>query len=72
MIAQMKYMKQVAGIDVIGLGTDFDGIGGELEIDGAGEMQKLAEAMEQAGFTLPEIEKVFYKNVLRVYQTVLG
>ena len=72
MIAQMKYMKQVAGIDVIGLGTDFDGIGGELEIDGAGEMQRLAEAMEQAGFTLPEIEKVFYKNVLRVYQTVLG
>ena len=72
MIAQMKYMKQVAGIDVIGLGTDFDGIGGELEIDGAGEIQRLAEAMEQAGFTLPEIEKVFYKNVLRVYQTVLG
>lgn len=72
MLRHMKYIKNIAGIDVIGLGTDFDGIGGDLEIDGAGEMQKLADAMSLSGFTTGEIEKVFYKNVLRVYQTVLG
>lgn len=72
MIAHMRYIQRKAGIDVIGLGTDFDGIGGALEIQGAGEMQKLAEAMEQAGFHTEEIEKIFYKNVLRVYKEVLG
>ena len=72
MIAHIRYIKKVAGIDVIGLGTDFDGIGGDLEINGAGQMQKLADAMSLAGFTTEEIEKVFWKNVMRVYETVLG
>ena len=34
-------------------------------------MQLLAEAMERDGFTTGEIEAVFYKNVLRVYQELL-
>ena len=72
LINHMKYMKNIAGAEVIGLGTDFDGIGGTLEINGCGEMQKLADAMDAAGFTVDEIEKVFYRNVLRVMKTVLG
>lgn len=72
MIRHIQYIKKVAGMDVIGLGTDFDGISGVLEITGAGEIQKLAEAMDRAGFTEEEIEKVFYKNALRVYKEVLG
>ncbi len=72
MIAHIKYIKKVAGIDVIGLGTDFDGIGGKLEIENCSQIQKLAEAMDRAGFTPDEIEKVFYRNVLRVYKEVLG
>lgn len=72
MIRHIRYIKNVAGIDVIGLGTDFDGITGSLEIANAAEIQKLAEAMDAAGFTVDEIEKVFYRNALRVYKEVLG
>lgn len=72
MIRHMKHMKNVAGIDTVALGSDLDGIGGNLEIDGADKMPLLAKAMDAAGFTDNEIEKVFYANTLRVFIDVLG
>lgn len=54
------------------LGTDFDGISGRLQINGAGEMQKLAAALSDNGYKPDEIEKIFYKNVLRVFRNVIG
>ncbi|MGM9946651.1 dipeptidase [Floccifex sp.] len=71
MVAQIQYIKELAGIDVIGLGTDFDGINCELEIQDASYMPKLQQALLDAGFSKEEVEKIFYKNVLRVYQEVL-
>ncbi|MGN0314867.1 MAG: dipeptidase [Fusicatenibacter sp.] len=71
MIRHMKYLRNIGGIEVIGLGTDFDGFGGEVEIMDAGGMQKLADAMSINGFTDGEIEKVFSGNVLRVFREVL-
>lgn len=71
MIRHIRHMKQVGGIEVVGLGTDFDGIGSQVEIQDASQMQLLAEAMEKDGFTAGEIEQVFYQNVLRVYRDSL-
>ena len=71
-IAHIRHIKNVGGIDCIGLGTDFDGIGSNIEVLGAGKMPLLAQAMEKAGFKTEEIEKVFYKNVLRVYKEILS
>jgi membrane dipeptidase len=71
MIAHMKHMKQIGGIQCIGLGSDFDGIGGELEIGSPEDLPVLERAMRKAGFTESEIEAVFYKNVLRVYKEIL-
>ena len=71
MIQHIKYLRNIGGIDVIGLGTDFDGFGGKVEITDAGCMQKLADGMSIAGFTDSEIEKVFSGNVLRVFREVL-
>lgn len=70
-IEQIKYIKNLAGIDVIGLGTDFDGINSELEIKDASQMAKLAQALKEEGFSEEEIEKIFYRNALRVYKEVL-
>ena len=72
MIRHIRHIRKVAGTDVIGLGTDFDGIRGSLEADGAGGVPILAGALEKADFSSEEIEKIFYKNVLRVYTQVLG
>lgn len=71
MIAHIQYIRNAAGIDAIGLGTDFDGIDDTLEIRGAGRMQMLADALSLAGFTEGEIEKIFWRNVMRVYEDVL-
>ncbi len=71
MIRHIRHMKQVGGIQVIGLGSDFDGIGNQVEIQDASKMQLLAQAMEREGFTTGEIEAVFYGNVLRLYREIL-
>lgn len=70
MTAHMKHMKKVAGVDVIGLGSDHDGISNELESGGCDGMQLIADAMSKEGFSDEEIEKVFHKNVLRVFGDV--
>ncbi|MCF0105291.1 MAG: membrane dipeptidase, partial [Holdemanella sp.] len=71
MVKHIKYIKELAGIDVIGLGTDFDGISCELEIKDASYMHLLEKALYEEGFSKEEVEKIFYKNVLRVYKEVL-
>lgn len=70
-VAHIRHMKQVGGIGVIGLGSDFDGIPNGTEFGDSAGMQLLAEYMEKAGFTTGEIEAVFYRNVMRVYRELL-
>ncbi len=71
MVRHMKHMKNVGGIGCIGLGSDFDGIGGELEMKTAADLPLLEAEMRRQGFTESEIEAVFHGNVLRVYKEVL-
>ena len=71
MVRHMKHMKQVGGIGCIGLGSDFDGIGGELEMKTAADLPLLEMEMRRQGFAESEIEAVFHGNVLRVYKEVL-
>ena len=71
LVRHARYIYNVAGCDSVGLGTDFDGIDDQLEVNGAGEMQKFADALSVAGFTTGEIEKIFWRNVMRVYEEVL-
>ena len=40
-------------------------------MNGAADTQMLADKLRQEKFTEDEIEKIFYKNVLRVYKEVL-
>lgn len=70
-IRHMKYIRALAGIDVLALGTDFDGIDPEIEMKNASMMPRLFQRMKEEGFTDEEIEKVAYKNFLRVMQAVL-
>lgn len=71
MIKHIKHIKNVGGIDVVALGSDFDGIDCEVEIANVSEMGKLAIELEKEGFTTDEIEKIYYKNALRVIKEVL-
>ena len=71
MVEHMKHIRQVGGAGCIGLGSDFDGIYGEVESGNSAGLPRLAEAMESAGFTAGEVEAVFHGNVLRLYREVL-
>lgn len=66
MIAHVKHIKNIGGIDVLALGTDFDGIGNEVEIENIGEIGKLRDTLLKEGFTNSEIDKIFYGNVKKV------
>ena len=70
-IAMIQHIKKVGGIDVIGIGTDFDGIQGKLDIDNCSKMSLLADGLSVNGFTDDETEKIFNRNVLRVLHEAL-
>ena len=70
MVEHIRYIVNVGGIDCIGLGSDFDGIHNKLEIKNASGLPRLYEALRKY-FSEEDIEKIFYKNVLRVYKEFL-
>ncbi len=70
-VEHAKYIVNVGGIEVLGLGSDFDGIATHAELPDAGKMYRLYEALHRAGFSEGELDKIFSDNVLRVYKDVL-
>lgn len=71
LVAHIQHFVKVGGIGCVGLGSDFDGIGGDKSLNNASYMQELAWAMRKAGFSDDEVDKVFFENVLRVYRDTL-
>jgi len=65
------YMVNMAGIESVGFGTDFDGISCGLEMENCSNMQILAEILKKRGMSEEQIERIFYKNVLRLYKELL-
>lgn len=71
MLRHIKHIRNVAGVEVIGLGSDFDGIPNEVEIKDASQMSKLANELLKNDFSYDEVEKIFFKNGLRIIKEVL-
>lgn len=71
MVRHVKYITNLGGMDVMALGSDFDGIGGKLELADASYLPRLHDALIKAGFTESDAEKIFYKNALRVFKECL-
>lgn len=71
MVRHIRHIKNVGGIDVISLGSDFDGIGNEVEIKDSSKMGLLLKALEKEGFKEEEIDKIYYKNAKRIIKDVL-
>lgn len=59
------------GIECVGIGTDFDGIGGEFEIADCTDMELLFAALHLRGLSDDAIEKIAYGNVARVIREAL-
>lgn len=72
LIEHIRHIIQVGGTDCIGLGSDFDGIGTNMEMKDCSYMPVLEHALVKAGFQADTIEKIFYKNTLRVMKEILS
>ena len=67
MARHARYIMDKAGEDCLALGSDFDGIDGDLEISGAQDMPKLAEGLKKEGIPERVVEKIFYGNAVRFF-----
>ncbi len=70
MVRHVKHIYNVAGEDVLALGTDFDGIGGKLEIGSPDKLYLLKDALAKEGFSSYVIDKMFYANAYRVFKEI--
>lgn len=70
-VRHAKHIVNVGGIEVLGLGSDFDGIDTHEELPGAQAMGLLWEALRKGGFSEGALDKIFCGNVLRVYRETL-
>ena len=66
LISHIKHIIKVGGMDSVGIGTDFDGIDDKVQIKDSSYMGLLYDGLKKAGISESNVEKICYKNVLRV------
>jgi membrane dipeptidase len=71
LIDHIDHMVKVAGIDHVGIGSDFDGIPSAPEgIDSAADLPKITTALKERGYSEADCRKIMGGNLLRVFAQV--
>src|SRR5207245_11458596 len=72
LIDQFDHIAKVAGVDHVGLGSDFDGVSGATPegIDSAADLPKISQALLDRGYSAEDIRKILGHNLLRVFREV--
>jgi membrane dipeptidase len=73
LVEVISHAVEVAGVDGVGLGSDWDGFGGD-PVEGLGDascLPSLAAALDTAGFTDDAVAKILGGNLRRVFESVL-
>ena len=72
LIDQIDHIAKVAGVDHVGLGSDFDGIDGQLPegIDSAADLPKITAELMKRGYSAADCRKILGGNLLRVFREV--
>jgi membrane dipeptidase len=70
LIDHIDHIAKVAGIDHVGLGSDFDGVSGATPqgIDSAADLPKITQALLDRGYSAGDIRKILGGNTLRVFR----
>lgn len=72
-VAHIQHVREVAGIDHVGLGGDFDGVDSLPDgISGVDAYPRILAALMEDGWTEADIRKLAGENVLRVMRAVEG
>ncbi len=74
LIDHIDHIAKVAGMDHVGLGSDFDGVSGATPqgIDSAADLPKITQALLDRGYSAEDIKKVLGGNLMRVFREVGG
>jgi membrane dipeptidase len=66
---QIDYAVKLVGIDHVGIGSDFDGVDGELpvELKSVADYPNLVEGLQKRGYKDADIRKILGGNLLRVW-----
>ena len=71
LIDHIDHIAKVAGVDHVGLGSDFDGVTSLPQgIDSVADLPKITEALYQRGYSREDILKILGGNFLRVMRQV--
>jgi membrane dipeptidase len=72
LIDQIDHIAKVAGVDHVGLGSDFDGVSGATPegIDSASDLPKITQGLLDRGYSADDIHKILGGNTLRVFREV--
>ncbi|MHB1023580.1 MAG: dipeptidase [Acidobacteriaceae bacterium] len=70
-VAQIDHAVKVAGIDHVGIGTDFDGVTcTPPELSSYNQFPNLTRALLEKGYSANDIKKIYGENLLRVMRAV--
>lgn len=69
----IDHVVQLAGIDHVGIGSDFDGVDDSLPVGlkDVSQYPNLIYALLKRGYTADDIEKICYRNIFRVWNEVI-
>jgi membrane dipeptidase len=72
LIDHIDHIAKVAGIDHVGLGSDFDGVSGQLPegLDSPADLPKITAALMARGYSAEDCRKILGGNLLRVFREV--
>jgi membrane dipeptidase len=72
-VAHIDHAVKTAGIDHVGIGSDYDGISGPPKgLEDVSKLPALKAALKKKGYTDEDLKKIFGLNALRVLRTVTG
>jgi len=72
LIDQIDHIAKIAGVDHVGLGSDFDGVSGATPegIDSAADLPKITQGLLDRGYSADDIRKILGANLLRAFRDV--
>src|SRR5947209_9011773 len=69
-VEHINHAVQVAGVDHVGLGSDFDGANMPYGMEDASKLSKITDALLEKGYSEGDVKKILGENTLRVMAEV--
>jgi membrane dipeptidase len=69
-VEHIDHAVKMAGVDHVGLGSDFDGATMPIGMEDASQLPKLTAALLAKGYSAADVEKILGGNILRVMERV--